>query len=102
MLTEKAANADLVRPPLPAELTLGQRDALVALANVDLEPAARRQAHKTLHPLLAPIDEAGRALRLVQRTRSTIRKVILQGMRESGAAYGTWDVATWAAVARTA
>jgi hypothetical protein len=55
VLAEKAANADLVRPPLPLELTPGQRDALVASANVGLEPAVRRQAHKTLHPLFAPI-----------------------------------------------
>jgi hypothetical protein len=38
----------------------------------------------------------------VPRTRSAIRKVILQGMRESGEAYGAWSVPNWAAVALTA
>src|SRR5258707_1080242 len=102
MLAANAAVADLVRSPLPIHLTPTERDALAALAAMELEPAVHREAHKTLHSVLAPIEEAARTLRLVARTRSAIRKVILQGMCESGEAYGTWSVPTWAAVARTA
>ena len=102
MLAANAATADVVRPPLPIQLTQAQGDALAALVTRDLDPALHREAPKTLRPILVPIDDAARALRLVPRTRSAIRKVMLQGMRESGAAYGAWSVPTWAAVARTA
>jgi integrase len=104
MLTANAATADVVRPAPPSRLTQAQRDALAAMVNRGLDPALplHREAHKTLRPILLPIDEAARTLRLVPRTRSAIRKVILQGMRESDEAYGAWSVPTWAAVARTA
>lgn len=102
MLAANAAIAELVRSPLPIHLTPAERDALAALAAMELEPAVHREAHKTLHSVLAPIEEAARTLRLVARTRSAIRKVILQGLREHGEGYGAWDVPTWAAVAHTA
>ena len=88
MLAASATSADVVRPALPIHLTAIQRDALLALSSEGLDPAVNREAHKTLRPILAPIDEAVHGLRLVARTRSAIRKVILQGMRKSGKAYG--------------
>jgi len=102
MLASTATFAGLSRAPLPVQLTHAQRDALAALITQGLEPVLYRDAHKTLRPILLPIDDAVRALRLVPRTRSAIRNVILQGMRESGEAYGEWSLSRWADVARTA
>ncbi len=57
MLAANAAIAELVRSPLPIHLTRAERDARAALAAMELEPAVHREAHRTLHSVLAPIEE---------------------------------------------
>jgi hypothetical protein len=72
------------------------------MTTADSPTVAVREAREVLRPLWLPVEEAGRALCLVKRTRSIIRHVLLQGIRTLDSAYGAWDVATWWAIARTA